>query len=226
MVSTPVLPASDRAALHEAAAALAGGAVVAVPTDTVYGLAVDPTQPEAVARLFALKGRPDDVPLPILVGGRAQVDLVAAPLEVAAAGLAARFWPGPLTLVVPRRAAFTVDLGGTAAARQTVGVRWPDHVAVVALCELLGPLAVTSANLHGVAPATTASEVVTAFAGGDRPEVVLDGGTCAGTPSTVVECRGPASRCLREGALSWEELHGSPAGSEEPWPGAPGSPRG
>ena len=98
--------------LRQAAAALADGAVVAVPTDTVYGLAVDPAQPEAVERLFALKGRPADVPLPILVAGPEQVAQVAGTLEAAARPLAERYWPGPLTLVVPRRPGFTVDLGG------------------------------------------------------------------------------------------------------------------
>ena len=159
-------------------------------------------------RLFALKGRPADVPLPILVAGPEQVAQVAGELEAAARVLAGRYWPGPLTLVVPRRPGFIADLGGPALARQTVGVRRPDHPVVVALCELLGPLAVTSANLHGNMPATTATGVVEAFAGSDQPEVVLDGGVCDGVPSTVVECRGPASRCLREGALPWAELHG------------------
>jgi L-threonylcarbamoyladenylate synthase len=206
-VTPELLPAGEPASLRRAAAALAEGAVIAVPTDTVYGLAVDPAQPEAVARLFALKGRPDDVPLPVLVAGPEQVAMVAADLEPAAAELAARFWPGPLTLVVPRRRGFTVDLGGPPAARQTIGVRWPDHPVVEALCELLGPLAVTSANFHGAPPASTADGVADLFAGSDQPVVVLDGGRCAGTPSTVVECRGRASRCLREGALDWGDLH-------------------
>ena len=153
---TRLVDAKASGALREAAAALADGAVVAVPTDTVYGLAVDPAQPDAVERLFALKGRPADVPLPILVAGPEQVAQVAGHLEVAAQALAERYWPGPLTLVVPRRPGFTVDLGGPAAARQTVGVRRPDHPVVVALCEMLGPLAVTSANLHGEEPATSA----------------------------------------------------------------------
>jgi tRNA threonylcarbamoyl adenosine modification protein (Sua5/YciO/YrdC/YwlC family) len=208
-VSGEVLQASDRGALGRAASALADGDVVAVPTDTVYGLAVDPAQPEAVARLFALKGRPHDVPLPILVAGPEQVALVAGDLEVAAAELADRFWPGPLTLVVRRRPGFAVDLGGPPAARRTVGIRRPDHPVVVALCELLGPLAVTSANVHGSPPATTASEVAQAFARSEQPTVILDGGTCDDAPSTVVECRGPASRCLREGALAWRVLHGT-----------------
>ena len=206
---TRVLRTAEAGALREAAAALADGAVVALPTDTVYGLAVDPAQPDAVERLFALKGRPADMALPILVAGSEQVALVAGDLEVAARALAERYWPGPLTLVVPRRPAFTVDLGGPAADRQTVGVRRPDHPVIVALCSLLGPLAVTSANLHGAPPATTADDVVGIFAGSDQPEVVLDGGECSGVPSTVVECRGPASHCLREGALPWAELHRS-----------------
>ncbi len=207
-MSTEVLLATEAGAVRRAAEALADGDIVAVPTDTVYGLAVDPTQPKAVARLFALKGRPDDVPLPILVAGPEQVELVAGELEPAATVLAARFWPGPLTLVVPRRPEFSVDLGGPPAARQTVGIRRPDHAVMVALCEILGPLAVTSANLHGSTPATTAAQVLQVFSDLDQPAVILDGGTCAGTPSTVVECRGPASRCLREGALQWDEVQG------------------
>ena len=221
---TRTVAVSEAGAVREAATALADGAVVAVPTDTVYGLAVDPAQPDAVERLFALKGRPGDVPLPILVAGDEQVRLVAGDLESVARSLAARYWPGPLTLVVPRRPGFTVDLGGPPAARQTVGVRRPDHPVVVALCELLGPLAVTSANLHGRAPATTADEVARAFAASGQPAVILDGGTCDGDPSTVVECRGPASRCLREGALPWAELHGTGGGADRGAPGAMPSP--
>ena len=197
----------DRGPMLEAAAALADGLVVAVPTDTVYGLAADPTQPEAIERLFSLKGRPSDVPLPVLVAGPDQVAQVAGDLEVAAEALARRFWPGPLTLVVPRRPGFTADLGGPPTARSTIGVRRPDHGAVIGLCELLGPLAVTSANLHGQPPATTADEILEAFAGLDQPALVLDGGRCDGLPSSVVECRGPASRCLREGALAWDVIH-------------------
>ena len=198
--------AVDPEALALAAKALRAGAVVAVPTDTVYGLAVDPAQPRAVAQLFALKERPVDVALPVLVAGRAQVSMVAGPLDTAAEHLAVRYWPGPLTLVVPRRRTFTADLGGPPSARQTVGVRWPDHPVVRALCRELGPLAVTSANRHGAAPAERADEVADAFAGQDQLATILDGGACKGAPSTVVECLGPAIRCLREGAIPWPAL--------------------
>ena len=177
---------------------------------------VDPAQVSAVASLFALKERPSEVALPVLVDGREQVSAVAGPLDSAAEHLAGRYWPGPLTLVVPRRRTFTTDLGGPPSARRTVGVRWPDHPVVRALCRQLGPLAVTSANLHGVPPATRAQDVARIFAGQDELAVILDGGVCDGTPSTVVECRGPALRCLREGSIPWRELTVDPSGGPGP----------
>jgi tRNA threonylcarbamoyl adenosine modification protein (Sua5/YciO/YrdC/YwlC family) len=202
----PLVTSDDPAALGEAMATLAAGGVVALPTDTVYGLAVRPTLPAAVEALFALKARPLDVALPVLVGSRAQVDDVAAPLSGPAARLAARWWPGPLTLVVARAAGFDADLGGPADGAGTVGVRWPDHPFVSGLCRLAGPLAVTSANRHGRPPCSTAGEVTAAFAAGPAPALVVDGGTCSGAPSTVVDCTGVAATCLREGALPWREL--------------------
>lgn len=197
------IDAFDPMGLDEAAKALAAGMVVGVPTDTVYGLAVDPFQPDAVRRVFALKDRPEAVPLPVLVAGWEQVDRVTGPLASAARHLADRYWPGPLTLVVPRRRGFTVDLGGSPSSRSTVGLRWPAHAGMLELCRIAGPLAVTSANRHGMPPATTAEDVTRAFVGADGLALVLDGGTCDGVPSTVVECRGPASRCLRDGAIPW-----------------------
>jgi len=201
--------------MDTAAEALRRGSIVALPTDTVYGLAVDPRLPGAVERLFSLKGRPADVPLPIVVGTSAQVRSVAARLDGAAADLASRFWPGPLTLVVPRADGFCVDLGGPPSTRHTVGIRWPDHQLVAGMCARLGPLAVTSANRHGSPPATTSDQVAEAFAGADQPKVIVDGGPCNGDPSTVVECLGPVIRCLREGAITCSEISG-PRGPD-PW---------
>ena len=106
----PIVP--DAGAVALAVSALESGRVVAVPTDTVYGLAVDPTNPEAVEQLFSLKQRPADVALPVLVGRSEHVSQVAGTLDSAARHLADRYWPGPLTLVVPRRRGFTADLGG------------------------------------------------------------------------------------------------------------------
>jgi L-threonylcarbamoyladenylate synthase len=196
--------------------ALVGGEVVALPTDTVYGLAVRTGGPGALARLFALKRRPPEVAVPVLVGHRDQVVEVAGRLGPAAARLAGLHWPGPLTLVVPRAAGFDADLGGPPSAGGTVGIRWPDHALVVSLCRRVGPLAVTSANLHGAPPATTATAVVETLAGTDGLAGVLDGGVCDGLPSTVIECRGWLAHCLRRGALSWSEaVGGSEAGGAD-----------
>jgi tRNA threonylcarbamoyl adenosine modification protein (Sua5/YciO/YrdC/YwlC family) len=218
--------ASEQGGLATAIQALGNGSVVALPTDTVYGLAVLPSVASAVDRLFALKERPKDVPLPVLVASWPEVDDLAGPLDTAAELLAARFWPGPLTLVVPRRLGFDTDLGGPRSARRTIGVRWPDHPVVDSLCRQLGPLVVTSANLHGSPPATTASEVADVFSGhvgAEAPAVILDGGLCNGLPSTVVECRGPATRCLREGAIPWSEIAEVPRGRSAGSAGSTGS---
>jgi tRNA threonylcarbamoyl adenosine modification protein (Sua5/YciO/YrdC/YwlC family) len=209
---TSFLGVADPEAVALAARALGKGSVVAIPTDTVYGLAVDPWRAGAVERLFALKQRPREVSLPILVGTRDQVAVVAGRLAGAAAILADRYWPGPLTMVVPRADGFTVDLGGPPSARGTVGVRWPDHPVVQQLCREHGPLAVTSANRHGSSPATTADQVGRAFPGPVSVSVIVDGGVCRGVPSTVVECRESGIRCLREGAIEWREITDSSPG--------------
>jgi L-threonylcarbamoyladenylate synthase len=202
----PKLLDANPEAVVVAGVALRQGRVVALPTDTVYGLAVDPSRPQAVERLFGLKERPLEVALPLLIGSRQDVEDVAGRLEGAAAHLADRYWPGPLTLVVPRRDGFTVDLGGPPASRQTVGIRLPDHPLVRGLCQELGPLAVTSANLHREPPATTGRQVMEVFAESDPVAVVLDGVAAGGVPSTVVECLGPTIRCLREGAIPWDDV--------------------
>jgi L-threonylcarbamoyladenylate synthase len=200
---TARLDADDPVEVEEAARQLAAGMVVAIPTDTVYGLAVDPRQPGGVEQIFVLKRRPGDVALPVLVAGWEQVEAVAGILEPAAQGLADRFWPGPLTLVVPRAGGFVADLGGPPEASGTVGVRWPDHPVVRALCTAVGPLAVTSANRHGKAPATLAQEVIAVFSVDERLSAVVDGGVCDGVPSTVVACRGEEAWCLRRGGIPW-----------------------
>jgi L-threonylcarbamoyladenylate synthase len=197
------LDADDPLEVEQAASLLVAGMVVAIPTDTVYGLAVDPMQPGAVHQIFALKRRPLEVALPVLVGGWIQVEAVAGTLEPAAQELADRFWPGPLTLVVPRARDFGADLGGPPEGRDTVGVRWPDHPVVRALCSAVGPLAVTSANRHGKPPATLAQEVISVFSTDDRLSAVVGGGVCDGVPSTVVESLGADVWCLRKGAIPW-----------------------
>ena len=189
-------------AMARASGALSAGDVVAIPTDTVYGLAADPTRAGATGALFALKGRPAELDLPVLVASVEQAEALAGPdgLPAPARWLADAFWPGALTVVVPRRAGLEWDLGS---AGDTVGLRLPDHPIARALCERVGPLAATSANRHGEPPCTDAASVTAVFG---AHLVVVDGGRCAGRPSTVVTVIGSTARCLREGAVSWVDV--------------------
>jgi L-threonylcarbamoyladenylate synthase len=202
MTGRPVVDGTDPEA---AVRALADGAVVGLPTDTVYGLAARLDRPAALAAIFALKGRPDGLALPVLVDGVAQARLVASSWPPAAERLAARLWPGPLTLVVPARPEVGRLVGGDGA---TVGVRCPDHPVVTGLCRRSGPLAVTSANRHGEPPATTAGAVQAAFDGPGTSALalVVDGGRCDGVPSTVADCTTWPPVELRAGGVPWAEV--------------------
>ena len=191
-------PATD---LEAAEKALRAGQLVAIPTDTVYGLAADAFHTGAADRLFAAKRRPRDVDLPVLVAGIDQVDELAVGVPDGARALMDRFWPGALTLVLPRNPDVTADLGDDEA---TIGLRCPDHELARELCRRVGPLATTSANLHGQPTATTAAEVEALF--GTTVPVVLDGGTCAGSPSTVLDCTGEEPKLLREGRIPWSDI--------------------
>ena len=179
--------------LDAAAAMLAGGAVVGIPTDTVYGLAV-PLDDAALEALFAAKRRPDDVPVAVLCVDRDDVVALGATLPPIADRLAAALWPGPLTLVLDAPAVLVRRVRAV----RGVGVRVPDDVVCRSLLALTGPLAVTSANLHGAPPATTADEVMSTFAG-SGVAAVLDGGRRGGVVSTVVDAVGQPM-ILREGA--------------------------
>jgi L-threonylcarbamoyladenylate synthase len=184
----------------EAAAALGAGALAIVPTDTVYGLAA---RPEGAAAIFDVKRRPRAKALPVLGASIEQLRAVAV-LEGGASALAARAWPGALTLVVRRAAGFTADLGGRDDG--TVAVRVPDHPVALELLRSTGPLAVTSANVSGEPPATTAAAACALAPGA----VCLDGGTCDGAPSTVVKLVGDGAggdvQVLRQGALPAEQV--------------------
>jgi L-threonylcarbamoyladenylate synthase len=206
-VSRPaVRDAAAAGVLEEAADALAGGGVVAIPTDTVYGLAARIDRPEAMAAIFDAKDRPAGLALPVLVGRWRQALAVAAGWPRSASMLAARFWPGALTVVVPVDPALGRHLGGGGT---TVGLRQPDHRFARALCRRAGPLAVTSANRHADPPCETADEVRRAFAGVAGVVLVVDGGRCDGLPSTVVDCTVTPPACLREGAVDWSWVEAS-----------------
>ena len=169
------------------------GGVAVIPTDTVYGLAGMPTNVEAVAQIFSLKGRPSDKPLPVLGTGVGQLEAVAS-FNNEARRIAAEFWPGPLTVVLPRAERFDADLGG--AHEETVAVRVPGRELCLSLLQETGPLAVTSANLSGRPPATTVEQARAAF---DSIQV-LDDGDCSGDPSTIVDLVAEP-KILRSGPL-------------------------
>ncbi|MHB8220486.1 MAG: L-threonylcarbamoyladenylate synthase [Acidimicrobiales bacterium] len=181
--------------------ALDAGRIVALPTDTVYGLAARIDRPGALAAIFAAKGRPRDLALPVLVGHQDQIDELADEWPPVAGVLAAEFWPGPLTLVVPA----VEGLGELLGSGGTVGIRLPRHRLVQSTCADTGPLAVTSANVHGRPPCTTAAQVAAEFPDGEVA-VVVDGGLCDGVPSTVVDCSVSPPACRRQGAVPWARI--------------------
>lgn len=187
-------------AIQAAAAALREGDIIGVPTDTVYGLAADPWHSGASDRLFLVKGRPRNVELPVLVGGVDQALELTTAVTASARRLMEAFWPGPLTLVLPRRSDLDADLGEE---DETIGLRCPDHPVPRALCREFGPYATTSANRHGEAPLTEAGELVRRLVG---VRLVLDAGVCDGESSTVVDAIGDVPKLLRAGRLGWEDI--------------------
>lgn len=176
---------------------LAAGRVVGVPTDTVYGLAADPFQEQALERLYALKGRPADRPVALLVASLEQAGRVAE-FTREAEELAGQHWPGPLTLVLGRSQGLPEWLGNLE--RNTIGVRVPDHPAALELLEAAGPLAVTSANRSGEEPALSADDARALF--GSRVAVYLAGTSPGGVASTVLDLTVTPFRTLRAGPLS------------------------
>jgi L-threonylcarbamoyladenylate synthase len=196
-VNTEVLPAADPHALRYAVDVLRHNGLVAFPTDTVYGVGAMVSRPEAVQRLYVVKGRSTDKAIAVLVGRLADLATVAADLTPAAQALARRFWPGPLTLVLTRHPA----LPSAVSPLPTVGVRLPDHPVTRALLEQIGPLAVTSANRSGEPSPLTAADVLAQLSG--RIELILDGGRVpGGVPSTVVDCSGTTLTVLRDGPIT------------------------
>ncbi|MCH7737405.1 MAG: threonylcarbamoyl-AMP synthase [Chloroflexi bacterium] len=187
--------------LERAVGVLKNGGVVAIPTDTLFGLAADVFNPAALDRIFAVKGRPEDLALPVLVSGWQQVEKVAENIPSEAAILADRFWPGALTLVV-RKAPVLPDR--LTAGGPTVAVRMPDHPAPIQLIDGLGgPITGTSANLSGGADLLTLAEL-TAEIGAEVDYIVTDGPEPKGTASTVVDITSGQPKLLREGAISFQ----------------------
>lgn len=193
--------------LSEAGRHLRSGGLVGLPTETVYGLAGDATNPSAIAAIFELKSRPADNPLIIHVADLAGAKRIAR-FDVRAEYLAKRLWPGALTLVLPKSADCPV-VSAARAGLDTVAVRVPDHPVALQLIQAAGtPLAAPSANRSGELSPTTAEHVAASF--GKRLAMILDGGPCrVGVESTVLDLSGPDAVILRPGGISADTISAS-----------------
>ncbi|MCZ4499272.1 MAG: threonylcarbamoyl-AMP synthase [Marmoricola sp.] len=190
------------AGLAAATTAIRAGELVVLPTDTIYGIGADAFDPVAVARLLEAKGRGREMPPPVLVGSPATLDALVTGLPEWAKVLVEHYWPGPLTIVARQQSSLQWDLGET---RGTVAVRMPHDKVALELLARTGPLAVSSANLTGRAPATSADQAAEMLSA--HVAVILDSGpTADDQPSTIVDCTGAQPRVLRVGAISVAEL--------------------
>ncbi|MFN3682040.1 MAG: L-threonylcarbamoyladenylate synthase, partial [Nitrospira sp.] len=181
---------------EEMARVIARGGMVGVPTETFYGLAVNPFDPLAVTRLIHAKGRADGKPILVLIGEQAQLTQVTDSITPAAARLMEAFWPGPLTILFPAKPSLPAVL---TAGTGTIGVRLTSCLVLQGLLRSVGPVTGTSANRSGAPPATTAAQVVEAM--GETVDLIIDGGpTPGGAPSTVVEIQ-ESVRIVRKGAV-------------------------
>ncbi len=190
------------AGVAAAAEAIRRGELVVLPTDTVYGIGADAFVPSAVSAILDAKGRGRDMPPPVLVPNEATVDGLATEVPDYVRRLISRFWPGPLTLVVRSQPSLVWDLGDT---NGTVALRMPRDETALDLLLLVGPMAVTSANLTGQPAATSAQDARGQL--GDSVAVYLDGGPSRSERgSTILDCTGPSPGVLRLGALDEDEL--------------------
>jgi L-threonylcarbamoyladenylate synthase len=201
MIETKIVRPDDPAWLAIVVGTLRGGGLVAFPTDTVYGVGAGAFEGRAIQRIFAAKGRQEDNPIPVLLAGVSEIDRVAKPLTARVRLLAEAYWPGPLTIVVPKGRGVPEAIGRAG----TVGLRAPDHPVAMSILSAAGPLAVSSANRSGEPALTRPSDVLASLAG--RIDVLVDGGdTPGGIPSTVVDCTQDPPRILREGPVSLDSL--------------------
>jgi L-threonylcarbamoyladenylate synthase len=197
MTTTEILAADTTGNLERAAGLLRSGHLVAFPTDTVYGVGAPAFDAASVVAIYVAKERPSEKAIPVLIADAADLPRIAATVPESARALIARFWPGALTLVLPKRP----DVPEIVSSDATVAVRIPDLDVTRALLRLTGPLAATSANRSGQPSPITAADVIAQLGG--RIAAVLDGGSChGGVPSTVVDCVTSPPGVLREGGIS------------------------
>ena len=198
---TEVVPADDPKSIQRALEILQKGGLVAFPTDTVYGLGALAFDGKAVESIYLAKDRPIEKALPVLIGDNADLEKITDVVTDVVRRLASRFWPGPLTVIVPKKPTLPEAVSAT----DTVGVRIPDHPVARALLRSSGPMAVTSANISGQPSPSTAQKVFEQLNG--RIELIMDGGkTPGGVPSTLVDCTRSEIKVLREGPISLEQI--------------------
>jgi L-threonylcarbamoyladenylate synthase len=197
-MKTKIIPASE---IQTALKILRSGGIVAFPTDTVYGLGALAFNNDAIESIYTAKDRPIEKAIPILIGDLNDLDQVADNIPDMALRFTPRFWPGPLTCILPKKQTLPLAVSATT----TVAVRIPDHPDARALLRSAGPMAVTSANISGQPSPSTAQEVCDQLNG--RIPLILDGGkTKGGIPSTLVDCTGEEPVILREGPITLPEL--------------------
>ena len=196
-------PESDPNAVRDAAAILRRGGLLGIPTETVYGLGADALNEDAVSRIFLAKGRPQDNPLIIHVPDASWLERYCRDVPPAAYRLAERFWPGPLTMILPRRGIVPLQTTG---GLETVGVRCPNHPVTLAIIEAAGvPIAAPSGNTSGRPSPTTAAHMIEDMDG--RIDGIVDGGPCTvGVESTIIDLTVTPPRLLRPGAVTLEQL--------------------
>lgn len=201
MIETAILATNDPQAIPTAARIISEGGLIAFPTDTIYGVAGDPLNPDSLRKIYQAKERPDEKALPVLIGALDQLTALVSALSPEVEAIAKSFWPGPLTLVLPKNPNLPPEL----TAYPTVGVRMPDHPFTLALLRRTGPLATTSANISGGPNPTTAQNVLDQLGG--RIDLILDGGPTPGpTASTVADVSTSLIKILREGPISLSDL--------------------
>ena len=201
IVKTQIIPATSPNALPQALDILRSGGLVAFPTDTVYGVGALAFDGKAIESIYTAKDRPIEKAIPILIADTEDMEKVGMDIPQTAYRLAARFWPGPLTCVIPKQPTLPEAVSAT----ETVGVRVPDHDVARELLRAAGPMAITSANISGQPSPSTAQEVLAQLGG--RIDLIIDGGrTPGGVPSTLVDCTGKELKILREGPISLEEI--------------------
>jgi L-threonylcarbamoyladenylate synthase len=196
-MQTLILPAEKPAAIESAVALLKEGEIIAFPTDTVYGLASDAFHAPGIIKLFEAKGRDSNKAIAILIGSNDQIKSITNHMTKLARKLTERFWPGGLTVIVPRKETLPELISTT----KNIGLRMPNHPVALELLRTFGPLATTSANLTGGSNPQSAIDVFDQLNG--RVPLILNGGICpGGIPSTVVDCTGDKPVILRLGAIS------------------------